>query len=402
MKLLKSSNLSVVQVTKPTLMLCALGLFSVTSLQAKVADATSAAEEIIAQAKQAAQPKVQIAILLDTSGSMDGLIEQAKSELWSIVNTFNSANKDGKAPQLEVALYEYGKQSLNAESNWQQCIVPFSNDLDLISEALFKLKTNGGDEYCGAVIERAVADMNWDETAGTYKAIFIAGNEAFTQGPINVTQSCQSAKKKGIVVNTIHCGNQQVGVQSGWNIGPVVAGGSLLMIDHNAQVAHIDAPQDKVIIQLNIDLNKTYVPYGKSGAKNKIRQEEQDSNALQKESSGANVQRAICKSSHNYSNTSWDLVDAAKQKQFDWGTVEKKDLPESMQKLSNKELQSYVADNAKKRTQIQLKIQNASQERQKYIAKISLEKSEDGAQTLDQVVIETVRKQAKELGYSFK
>jgi hypothetical protein len=402
MKSSKSNNLSVVQVTKSTLMLCALGLLSVTSLQSKGVDATPASKEIIAQAKRAAQPKVQIAILLDTSGSMDGLIEQAKSELWSIVNTFNSANKDGKAPQLEVALYEYGKQSLNAESNWQQCIVPFSNDLDLISEALFKLKTNGGDEYCGAVIERAVADMKWDEAAGTYKAIFIAGNEAFTQGPVNVTQSCQSAKKKGIVVNTIHCGNQQVGLQSGWNIGPVVAGGSLLTIDHNAQVAHIDAPQDKVIIQLNIDLNKTYVPYGKSGAKNKIRQEVQDTNAQQKESSGANVQRAICKSSHNYSNESWDLVDAAKQKQFDWGSVEKKDLPEPMQKLSDKALQAYVADNAKKRTEIQLKIQNASQERETYIAKISQEKSEDGAQTLDKVVIETVRRQAKELGYTFK
>ncbi|PQJ28428.1 hypothetical protein BSZ32_07830 [Rubritalea profundi] len=357
---------------------------------------------MIAPAKRAAQPKVQIAILLDTSGSMDGLIEQAKSELWSIVNSFNSANKDGKAPRLEVALYEYGKQSLNAESNWQQCIVPFSNDLDLISETLFKLKTNGGDEYCGAVIERAVADMKWDEAAGTYKAIFIAGNEPFTQGPINVTQSCQSAKKKGIVVNTIHCGNQQVGVQRGWNIGPVVAGGSLLTIDHNAQVAHIDAPQDKVIIQLNIELNKTYVPYGKSGVKNKVRQEVQDNNALQKKSSGANVQRAICKSSHNYSNESWDLVDAAKKKQFDWGSVEKKDLPKPLQKLSDKALQAYVANNAKKRTEIQLKIQNTSQQRQRYIAKISQEKSENGAQTLDKVVIETVRKQAKELGYTFK
>ena len=29
---------------------------------------------------------IQMAILLDTSGSMDGLIEQAKAQLWKIVN----------------------------------------------------------------------------------------------------------------------------------------------------------------------------------------------------------------------------------------------------------------------------------------------------------------------------
>ena len=64
------------------------------------------------------RPQIQLAILLDTSGSMDGLIGQAKSRLWKIVNELATAKKDGQAPQLQVALYEYGQDSLSAASGY--------------------------------------------------------------------------------------------------------------------------------------------------------------------------------------------------------------------------------------------------------------------------------------------
>src|SRR6187549_709353 len=64
----------------------------------------------------AAKPKkIQVALLLDTSGSMDGLIDQAKSQLWRIVNELASAQRDGQTAQVEIALYEYGKQTVSAE-----------------------------------------------------------------------------------------------------------------------------------------------------------------------------------------------------------------------------------------------------------------------------------------------
>ena len=61
------------------------------------------------------RPTVQIALLLDTSNSMDGLIGQAKAQLWSVVNEFSRAKKDGRPPAIQVALFEYGKSSLRAE-----------------------------------------------------------------------------------------------------------------------------------------------------------------------------------------------------------------------------------------------------------------------------------------------
>lgn len=104
---------------------------------------------------------VQIAILLDTSNSMDGLIEQAKSQLWKIVNEFNDARQDDKVPVVQVALYEYGNNGLSVASNYIRQILPFTRDLDSVSEQLFKLTTNGGDEYCGAVIRHALDSLDW-------------------------------------------------------------------------------------------------------------------------------------------------------------------------------------------------------------------------------------------------
>ena len=97
---------------------------------------------------------IQLALLLDTSGSMDGLIDQAKSQLWKIVNELATSKKDGQQIDLNVALYEYGKQSIPADEGYLRNIVPFTQDLDKISDELFKLKTNGGDEYCGKVISK--------------------------------------------------------------------------------------------------------------------------------------------------------------------------------------------------------------------------------------------------------
>jgi len=55
-----------------------------------------------------AKPLVQVAVLLDTSNSMDGLINQARSQVWKIVNELVSSEKSGSKPLIEVALYEYG------------------------------------------------------------------------------------------------------------------------------------------------------------------------------------------------------------------------------------------------------------------------------------------------------
>jgi hypothetical protein len=349
----------------------------------------------------AKKPLVQIAILLDTSSSMDGLIEQAKGQLWKICNEFIKARQNGVAPEVQVALYEYGKSSLSQQSGWIRRIQPLTTDLDKISEELFALKTNGGEEYCGWVIKDAVNELEWSPRSDVYKVIFIAGNEPFTQGPVNYVESCKAAISKGIIVNTIHCGPEAEGVSTKWKDGAVIADGKFLVIDQNRAVVSIEAPQDKEIAKLGEELNKTYLAYGVAGRASAERQKGQDANAAAlAPASGAAVQRAVAKASANYQNSTWDLVDAAKEEKFDVAKLKTEELPAEMKTMNVTARKDFIARNAKERSELQAKIQKLNADRDKYVAQRRQETS--GTDTLDIAVISAVHEQGGKRNLVFK
>lgn len=361
----------------------------------------SAKEPAPARDKETKKPLVQIAILLDTSGSMEGLIEQTKSQLWKIVNEFAKAKQDGQTPEVQVALYEYGKSSLAAANGWIRQIQPLTTDLDKISEELFALRTNGGDEYCGWVIKEAVNNLEWSPATSAYKAIFIAGNEPFTQGPVNYAESCKAAITKGIIVNTIHCGAEAEGISTKWKDGADLADGKYLVIDQNRAVVSIAAPQDQEIAKLGVALNQTYLAYGAKGALGASRQVAQDANVnALAPASGAVAQRAVAKASVNYRNASWDLVDAMKENPADVAKLKTEELPAEMQKLSGAERKAYVETKARERAEMQAKINELNREREKFVAARMKEIS--GTNTLDAVVISAVREQSAKRNFKFE
>jgi len=339
------------------------------------------------------KPLIQMAILLDTSNSMDGLIDQARAQLWSVVNELARTKRHGQSPELEVALYQYGNDGLNPKENWIQLVLPFTTDLDKVSEKLFALRTNGGEEYCGAVTQAALKELQWSNSADSYKVIFIAGNEPFTQGPVDFHGPCAEALKRDIRVNTTHCGPEQVGVQTGWQEGAMVGGGAFMCIDQNQSIAVIAAPQDPEIATLSATLNDTYVPYGKAGAEGKQRQLAQDVNASagQYAASAAPVQRAQAKSSGLYTNESWDLVDAVNKGKVKIEDVADKDLPDNLKKMKPEERKAYVEEQSKKRGEIQQKIKDLSAQRDQYVATKRREAAT--TQSLETAMISTVRDQ---------
>ena len=351
-------------------------------------------------ADEARRPRIQIAVLLDTSNSMDGLIDQAKSQLWKIVNEFGRARQRGQRPELQVALFEYGKSSLPASSGYIRLVSQFTTDLDRISEELFALKTNGGEEFCGWVIKDAVERLEWSTASDTYKAIFIAGNEPFTQGRVPYAESCRAAIAKGIMVNTIFCGAREEGINTRWDDGAALADGRFMSIDQNKAIAHIEAPQDKEIARLSAELNKTYVAYGRGGRSSAMRQQEQDRNAVLLAPQGAEVQRALTKASASYRNDSWDLVDAVQKDASKLNELKKEDLPVEMQTLNEPERRAFVESKAKERAELQAKINALNTERSKYLAAQS--KSASANDTLDAVVVTAVREQAVKRNYTFE
>ena len=201
-------------------------------------------------------------------------------------------------------------------------------------------------------------------------------------------------------MNTIHCGSEQQGIAGDWNQGALLADGKYLVIDQNQAIVHVDAPQDKEIVKLNEELNKTYLSYGSKAVESKMRQVAQDSNAAAKAESGAQVQRVISKASANYCNNAWDLVDACKQKDFDLTKVKEADLPEEMKKMTLDERKAYLATKTAEREAIQKKVLVLNQAREAYVAKVR----KDSAQTdtLDTAMVKALRSQAEKKGIAWE
>lgn len=336
------------------------------------------------------KPVIQIALLLDTSNSMDGLIHQAQTQLWTIVNEMARCRRDGREPRVVVALYEYGNSRLAVTDGYIRQVLPFTDDLDRVSEQLFKLKTSGGDEYCGEVIQRATRDLEWITTPGTFRAIFIAGNEPFSQGSVDYHNACRQAIGRGIVVNTIHCGIESDGVAGGWREGAQLAEGRAMNIDQDRTRVAIKCPQDETIIKLSVELNSTYVPYGRKAKESETRQRDQDHFAALAPESGAGVQRGVAKANSAYQNASWDLVDAVKDGKCDVAKLEDMELPETMKQMTPGERTEYVKKQSTRRAELQGKINELNAEREKIVA---AQQPTSDVQTFDSAIVGAVREQ---------
>lgn len=336
--------------------------------------------------------KVQIALLLDTSNSMDGLINQAKATLWNLVNEFSHVRcRESRNPELEIALYEYGNDGLSAQEGFIRQVLPFSTDLDEISQRLFSLTTNGGEEYCGQVIQTAVRQLTWSKQPGDLKFIFIAGNEPFNQGQVPYEAVLSNTAEKDLIVNTIFCGDYQLGQRTLWADGARRGQGEYTAIDHNRAIVHRPTPYDEIIIRLNHDLNKTYIGYGRAGAEKKARQAAQDANAMEMEAP-VMVERAVSKSSAYYTNSSWDLVDAYEDQSLRLAELDSEALPQELQGLSEKELKAHLESQGRRRREIQDEIRDLNTKREAYLAQ---DQAEEGP-GLQRALLEAVKKQASQ------
>lgn len=337
---------------------------------------------------------IKVALLLDTSNSMDGLINQAKAQLWEIVNELSYAKCGNENPDLEIALYEYGNDNLSSKEGYIRQVIGFSSDLDEISEKLFALKTNGGNEFCGEVILTSLKQLDWGKNRNNLKLLFIAGNEPFTQGKIDYKDAATQANEQDVTINTIFCGNYENGISGKWQDGARLTKGDYMTIDHNEKIVHIASPYDEIIIKLNSELNDTYIFYGSHGRNKMKLQAVQDDNANELDEV-VEVKRAVSKSSRIYKNNSWDLVDAEKEEGFSYSKIDKKTLPKALQEKSPVELEAYVTKQSKRRKEIQEKIRALNVKRNKFVA----EQSKGDSAGLESVMIKAIKKQAKTKNY---
>ncbi|MES2774230.1 MAG: vWA domain-containing protein [Bacteroidota bacterium] len=345
--------------------------------------------------------RIQVAVLIDVSGSMDGLIEQAKTQLWSMVETLGKASCQGVRPKIEIALYEYGRPSSGAANNFIKQIRPFTTDLDELSAELFKLHTDGGDEYCGAVMVQSLNELKWDASPNLYKVIFIAGNESFKQGSVPYAEACKLAKQKGVILNTIYCGDYQAGITEFWNLNGECGSGTYSNINQNEKQEYIPAPQDSIIYALNNKLNGSYVTYNFMGDQKMALQKSMDEVNVSA-SRTAGLKRASVKANASaYNNSGWDLVDAYKADSTVLAKLDRKYLPAEVKDKSTTEIKKYVEEKNAERGAIQKQITTLMDERGKYVAKVKAETAKNTGQNLENTIQTLIKTQAGKFNISF-
>ena len=341
--------------------------------------------------------KIQLVILFDTSSSMDGLLNQAKSRLWEIVNESGALRYHGEIPSLEIAMYDYGNSGIQ-NSLFVRKQLGFTSDLDLVSQKLFALKTGGGEEYCGAVISDALNKLQWSSDPRDLKIIYIAGNEPFNQGPTNYQEVCAIAKRKEVLVNTIYCGDHLQGIRELWKDGAIGTKGDYFNIDANREVVFIPTPYDDQINDFSMKINRTYVQYNSIGEGRMQLQESQDANASRLNSSVA-AKRAKAKISMNYNNSQWDLIDAYLADSTVINEIDHKYLPKELRDKTDTELHIFVKMKLEERKDIQRKIAELTIKRGAFIQKKKYEMNSDEEDDLGTAINNSILNKAISLGF---
>jgi hypothetical protein len=335
---------------------------------------------------------IDLVICLDVSNSMDGLIGSAKAKLWDIVNELARIKP---APNLRVALYSYGNDGYDRNVGWVKKDLDLTGDLDLLYQKLFALTTRGGTEYVTRVCRDAVRDLNWSGDKNALKIIFVCGNEPASQDPVvKLKEAADYAIAKGVIVNPIYCGNSDDADARDWRQFAALAGGRFASIDQSRATIAIATPMDKKLAELGVQLNRTYVAYGKAWEAKSKNQSAQTVNAF---SAGAGVaaSRTAAQNSPIYQCQDWDLVDRCKMdKQFDVTKVPDSELCDAMKKLTPAQRVAYVKDMTAKRAALQKQISELDARRVLFINEAMRRNPNAANRAFDVAIRATLREQA--------
>ena len=343
------------------------------------------------------RPKVEVVFVLDTTSSMSGLIDAAKEKIWSIASSMASAQP---APDIHMGLVAFRDRG----DAYVTKVVDLSQDLDSMYATLIDFKAEGGGdgpESVNQALYDAVHSISWSQDPNSYKVIFLVGDappHMDYQNDVKFPQTLSIATRKGIVVNTIQCG-QHVETQQVWQMIASNTDGEYFNVAQDGSAVAIATPFDDEIAALSEELDETRLFFGDAEEKVKHRKKIDATSKLHAKSSVQSrarraVYNATAAGEANLLGES-DLVAAVESGRIDVTEIEAEVLPESLQALSKDELAEVVASTSVKRGELNQQIKELAAKRQSYL-EVQVEASGTAEDTLDHKIYQAVRVQAAE------
>jgi Mg-chelatase subunit ChlD len=344
------------------------------------------------------KPRIEVCFVLDTTGSMGGLIEGAKQKIWSIANEMISAQP---TPELKLGLIGY------RDRGDEYIVKSFSltDDIDAIYGHLREFQAGGGGdgpESVNEALAEAIHKMPWSSDNKVLKIIFLVGDAPphmdYPNGP-KYPDLCREAAKKDLIINTIQCG-AMAETKPIWQEIAKLSEGSYVGISQSGNVAVISTPMDKELSRLNERIGSTLIPYGDSKLQAEV-------HAKYSMAASAPVSAMADRLSYNSKTGKavqgrGELVDALNDKTLELDEIDQKQLPAELQKLDRSELQKRIAKARDERADLQKQIVEVSKKREAYIQSENKRLAAEGkGDAFDQKVTETLHAQAAKKGISY-
>ena len=352
-------------------------------------------EPVAFKAKEA---RVELVFVLDTTASMRGLIQTAKDKIWGIANTL--ATSESK-PQLKIGLVGYRDR----EDQYVTKVTDLTNDIDAVYTELMTFKADGGGdgpESVNQALSEGINKISWTKEKDVYRVIFLVGDQKphmDYQDDIKYPETCKLAKKKGIIINTILCGNN-IEADRIWKDIALRSAGKSFKVNQNGGSKEYRTVFDKELVTLSQKMDQTKVFFGNAKSRALWDVRAKQSVALNKKAKQSSLaQRSLynCTSAGkaNFIGSN-DLVDSYAQKKSKLKDLKKENLPKDLQNKSTEELKSYLDEKIQMRKEIQKTIIALAKKRQKDIqAQIAKEKTK-GKDSFEQQVFKSIQAQAKE------
>lgn len=344
----------------------------------------------------AGKPIVEVAFVLDTTGSMSGLIERAKQKIWSIATSIAEANPDAEIRMALVAYRDVGDEYVTRKFD-------LTTDIQSLYGELLKFAANGGGDWPESVNEAldvAVTKLNWSQGPDICKIVFLVGDAPphmdYKQDR-KYPEIVADAKARGILINTVQAGNAQDTMRI-WREIAQRSDGKYLHIPQDGGVAIIiETPYDREIIELQGRLNHTLLPYGSRERQEKVQMQATRS-VDAPAPTATDIASYLLKRSgpRGVVTGEGDLVADTASGRVKLDEVPERELPQNLQRLAPKERQAEIDRQLAARKQIDEKLAALVKQRDAYVAAEKQKRFKDSKKdSFDQVVEETLRTQVR-------
>ena len=348
------------------------------------------------------RPRVDVVFVLDTTGSMSGLIQTAKEKIWSIATTMASAQP---TPEIRIGLVAYRDRG----DRYVTQLVDLSADLDSVYAKLMDFQADGGGdtpESVNKALYDAVHDMSWSQDEQAYQVIFLVGDAPphMDYNEVRYPAIVADALEKGIVINTIQCGGMSTTVAP-WTQIASLGHGKFFQVDQAGGAVAFTTPYDDKIAELSAKLDDTRLYYGTEEQKARMKSKVAATDKLQASASVAVLARrgvfnASVGGRANLLGEN-ELVEAFTNGTVSLDEIEADALPAALKPMARAEQKAYVAGLATKRDDLKRRIRALSEDRDSYLEK-KVEEAGGLKDSLDQQLYEAVKEQAGKAGLEYE